>query len=437
MTPALNAEVLGAVSQTVEARFALCFPPERWTDLERGLRSAAAELGYDDAEEYAHAVVHGPLASAETRALAAQLTIGETYFFRDPVAFTTLRTLVLPALVEEKRGRARRLRIWSAGCCTGEEPYSIAITLQETLPDIDEWQITILATDLNPHFLAQAAAGAYGQWSFRGVPEETRRAWFRRLPDGRHEVAPRVRQMVTFASLNLAEPGWPSHATQTTALDLIFCRNVLMYFSPERAQQVVAGLHRALVVGGRLLVSASEASREMLAGFALAEVPGVALYRKSAPPRSAPATAAPSLPPPAAPPAPELPPDHAADARRLADEGRLDAALAACDRALAAEKLRAALHYLRGVILQEQNAPDSAATAFRRALDLDPAFTLAHFTLGHLLLGQGRPADAAHCFSQARTLLRACPPETVLPESEGLTAGRLLTMLAAHEEPLA
>ena len=432
MTPTLDAELLAAVSHAVEAQLGLHFPPERWGDLERGLHGAAAELGFDRMENCARALACGGFTRAQTDALAAHLTIGETYFFRDAAAFMTLTAHLVPALVAEKRSGAKRLRIWSAGCCTGEEPYSIAIALREALPNFAAWQITILATDINPRFLATAAAGVYGPWSFRGVPEATRHAWFHALPDGRCEVLPCIREMVTFAYVNLVEDGWPSHATETAGMDLIFCRNVLMYFSRERGKGVVARLRRALVAEGRLMVSTTETARELFEGFDPPELAGVALFRKSAPlalPPAPPVLAAPPQPEPA----PERPRDHAADARRLADEGRLDSALAACDRALAANQLAPAHHYLRGVILQEQNQPEAAVVALRQALGLDAAFTLAHFTLGHLLLRQGRAAEAARCFTEARTLLHACAPEAVLPESEGLTAGRLLTMLATLE----
>jgi chemotaxis protein methyltransferase CheR len=143
------------------------------------------------------------------------------------------------------------------------------------------------------------------------------------------------------------------------------------------------------------------------------------------------------LAPPLPPALPEERTDHAAEARRLANEGRLAEALAACDRALAEDKLVAAHHYLRGVILQEQTALEEAATAFKRALYLDPDFVVSHFALGHLRLRQGRNREAARCFGNARSLVRTRPPEAVLPESDGITAGRLLAILAAMDEVLA
>jgi chemotaxis protein methyltransferase CheR len=448
MTRTLDAALLQAVSQSIEAQLGLHYPPERWPDLERGLRGAATELGFECVETCARQLLLASLGRAQIDSLAAHLTIGETYFFRDPAGFEALAFHVIPALVQERRGRAKRLRIWSAGCCTGEEPYSIAIALRRAIPDLDDWQITILATDLNPLFLRKAVAGVYGQWSFRGVPDEMRAAYFRRTEEGRFEISPEIRKMVTFACLNLVEDAYPALANNTNAQDLIFCRNVLMYFSREQLHKVVGKLHRCLVDGGRLWVSAAEASQELYAEFTTDAVPGATIYRKSAPSeRPAPAAPLPPLevvrPTPRPPatsrplPSPPPPPDPVADARRLANEGNLAGALAACDRALSADKLVAAHHYLRGVILQEQGALGDAVAALQRALYLDPDFVVAHFALGHLRLRQGRTQEAARCFTNARALLGPCPPETLLPESDGITAGRLLAILTSMEEALA
>ena len=192
-------------------------------------------------------------------------------------------------------------------------------------------------------------------------------------------------------------------------------------------------------------MSASEGSRELFSGFVPGTIPGVALFRKTTQPVVAPPPVPVPVPIPEPVPLPVnveralavVPPDHAADARRLANEGNLAEALAACDRALAEDKLVAAHHYLRGVILQEQNAPDEAIAAMKRALYLDHDFALAHFALGHLRLRQGRAPDAARSFANATALLRAYTPETVLPGSGGITAGRLLAIIAGTEEALA
>ncbi|MFB0546913.1 MAG: CheR family methyltransferase [Anaerolineae bacterium] len=123
----------------------------------------------------------------------------------------------------------RTLRIWSAGCASGEEPYSIAMVLRQLLPDVDEWAITILATDVNTEALDRARKAVYGDWAFR---EERARQWRRRYfrPRGkRHELIPEVRRMVTFAQLNLTENSYPAYETNTTFMDMILCRNVMIY----------------------------------------------------------------------------------------------------------------------------------------------------------------------------------------------------------------
>ena len=457
MNAALDPALLAAVSESIEAQLGLHFPPERWSDLERGLRGAAPDLGFTSVEECARELVLAKLGSAQIDSLAEHLTIGETYFFRDPAAFEILVSDVIPALARARRGTAKRLRIWSAGCCSGEEPYSLAIALCRAIPDLDDWQITILATDINPRFLRKAAEGIYGPWSFRGVPDEMRDRWFRKTKDGRFEILHTIRKMVTFDCLNLVDDVYPSLTNNTNAMDLIFCRNVLMYFSPAHVQRVAANFRRSLVEGGLFVVSASEASRETFSEFAPGDISGIALYRKEAP----------AMPPPLFPPSPLLlrewlpepppmplpvrapepapipralpvpPPDHAAEARRLANVGRLADSLAACDRAVAADKLVAAHHYLRGVILQELGALDDAAAALRSALYLDHDFILAHFGLGHLLLRQDRNREAARCFANARALLENCAPDSRPPESDGMTAGRLLAILDSMQEVIA
>ncbi len=453
----LPPELLDAVSRLVESQLGLHFPRERLGDLERGLRNAAKELGFRSVEEYARELVGGGKGMAQVESLAAHLTIGETYFCRDPKSFEALETSILPAFVRERKGDARRLRIWSAGCCTGEEAYSIAMSLRRAIPDIREWQVTILATDINPKFLHKAAEGVYGPWSFRGVPDEVKQAFFRELPEARLEVVPSIRKMVTFGCLNLAEDVYPSLATNTTAMDIIFCRNVMIYFSQEQLRKVVANLHRSLSEGGWLFVSASEASPQAFASFSPAGFEGTAVYRKNPPlplerKQVSPVApilhatldrlrAKPSAPPqkreqPAVPPAQHsfLAAHPAAEARRLANEGRLGDALAACERAIQAEKVVAAHYYLRGAILQEQNAIEEATADFRKALYLDHSFVVAHFALGNAMLRRGRNRDARRCFENVRSLLENYAPEAELPESDGITAGRMLEIITSMQE---
>jgi len=470
--------LLGRLSEHLAAQMGWHFPRERWNDLEAGVEAAARELGIDT-KHCARDLLTAHLTQRQVEALANAFTVGETYFFRDPRSLAALEQVVLPELILARRATSRRLRIWSAGCCTGEEAYSLAILLDCLLPDIAQWQITLLATDINSRFLQKAAEGIFSNWSFRDAPSWLRERYFQPFtqPGGtaRFAVLPRIRRMVTFAHLNLCEDVYPSLTNNTNAMDLILCRNVLMYFSDDRAAHVAHNLHRALVSQGFLLVSAVEASSRIGAHFDLLSVDGALLYRK----RSDSDTA----PPPAtivqaeqaiAPSSPEFqdeplqseshPPQVAVDLRArasalfeqgdyleaakllLADPhadvdraqlltriyanlGDLCAAREWAGRAIDIDRTNALSHYLLAIILQEQNQVAAAGTALQRTLYLEPDFVLAHFALGNLEQQQGRNHAASRHFANALSLLRRFDDDQVLPHSDGLAAGQLREMI--------
>lgn len=454
---ALPDELLAGMSDFVAQGIGLHFPRERWCDLERGIEAAAREFGLPDAESCARALLRAPLTHARVEVLASHLTVGETYFFREKNSFAALEEQIFPQLLRARRGAENRLRIWSAGCCTGEEPYSIAMLLDRLIPDIDEWNVTILATDINPRFLRRATEGVYSEWSFRDTPAWIRERYFTRRHDGRYELQPRIRRRVTFSPLNLADDTFPSFMSNTNAMDVILCRNVLMYFNAERVQQVAANFRRALVSGGWLIVSPTETSNTVFAPLTPVQFPGVVLYRNTdaaipwpavldvpdpappatvlpepvaltaeAPPGS---TAAEFAPDPAQ--APDDSREHASAARRCAGEGRLGEAITWCEKAIEADRLNPAHYYLHAIICQEQGQLDTASQSLGRALYLAPDFALAHFALGNLLLSQGRHTEADRHLANAHAVLESCAQDEILPEADGLTAGRLSEIIAA------
>lgn len=267
--------------ELIAERTGLHFPHERQDDLRRGLIDVTQELGFADLAACVDGLTSATITKAQLQVLASHLTIGETYFFRDKQTLEALSENILPKLIRTRRGREQRLRIWSAACCSGEEPYSLAILLHQLLPDLQDWQVTITATDINARFLHKAAAGIYGEWSFRNAPSGLKARYFTRNADGRYVIVPEIRRMVTFAHLNLVEDAYPSLATDTNAMDLIFCRNVLMYFTPLQISKVIGKLGDALVQDGWLAVSPSEASHALFPQFAQENFPGAILYQKS------------------------------------------------------------------------------------------------------------------------------------------------------------
>jgi chemotaxis protein methyltransferase CheR len=269
------------LSEYIAGWLGLHFPKKRWRDLDRIICHAALELGFEDSGICIERLVSGQFAKEQEAILAGHLTIGETYFFREQKSLDILESLILPDLIASRRGKGKRLRIWSAGCSTGEEPYSLAIMLSRLIPDPREWQITILATDINSSALGKAVQGVYSDWSFRGVPQMIRQKYFTKTPDGRYELPHAIRRMVTFSILNLAEDNYPSLSTNTNAMDIILCRNVLMYFEQQQQQRVIQGFQRSLLEGGWLVVSPCETSAAFSACFETVMFPDAAFYKRN------------------------------------------------------------------------------------------------------------------------------------------------------------
>lgn len=464
---ALPEALLQEFSGFVSRRMCLHFPRERWPELARGARSAAQAFGHADTARFLRWLLRTELKAEQIDELASHLTVGETYFFRGRPSFDVLESRVLPELVRARRGVDQRLRIWSAGCCTGEEAYSLAILLSRVIPDLENWHVTIRATDINRHFLRKAERGIYGPWSFRDAPPWLRDFYFQPRGEGLYEVVSSVRRLVGFAPLNLAADVYPSLLNDTNAMDLILCRNVLMYFAPEYMAAVVQKLHHCLVEGGWLVVGPNEVSQTLFAQFEAVCHPEATLYRRRRTAgaksretqRIAPVRAAHG---PAAGPDAEAALESARAlyregdyseaiellaarpaepgalmllARASANQGRLADALAWCDKAVAAAGLDPAGHFLRANILHERGDLEEAARAYQRALYLDPDFALAHFALGNVSNERGRPDEARRHFRHALHVLRAQHQDHILPESEGVTAGRLAEIISGLLAP--
>jgi chemotaxis protein methyltransferase CheR len=433
------------LSAVIASHTGLHFPEDRRDDLARGLADAAVELGFEDARSCAQWLLSSEPTKRELNTLASHLTIGETYFFREPRAFEALATQVLPALIRKRRGNEQRLRLWSAACSTGEEAYSLAILLRQVLPDWRDWQLSILGTDINGRSLQKAMRGVYGEWSFRDSPRGFKESYFEQIEKGRYSVRPEVRSGVQFTQLNLAQDGFPSLATDTNAMDLVLCRNVLIYFEPSQSATLIGKLRRSLVDDGWLLVSPSECSQTLFSGFSAVNFPGAVFYRKGnaeyqVPSPSEPfSPALPSASPLASPKAPAVAPgtfippvvlkadEFARLTRARANEGRLDEALAWSERWIVADKLDAVAHYLNAMVHQELGDREQARRSLQRAIYLDADFVLAHFALGNLA---ERGQRVNRHFHHALELLRRMPASEIVPESDGLTAGRLSEIIA-------
>jgi chemotaxis protein methyltransferase CheR len=345
--------------------------------------------------------------AGELHALAEHLTVGETYFFRDP---DQLRAFAEVALAEPG-GRTRSLRILSAGCASGEEPYSLAALAR------DRAQATIIGFDVNPAVIAKAMRGRYSDWSLRQTPADARATYFRQA--GReHAVVESVRQMVSFEVRNLldADPEF----WRPGSFDVVFLRNVIMYFSPPCAREVIARVAHSLRPGGYLFLGHAESLRGISDDFELQNTHGTFYHRRreapaqvragTAPPSAVTAPFALELEPlvvdsVAVPAAPAQPIELLQRAVLLTNSGQYAEAESVCDHLLASDPANAGARYLLALIREQAGEIDAAIEQDRAASQLDDAFAMPHLHMGLLARRAGDQRLAQRSLARAMTLL--------------------------------
>lgn len=274
-----SAVPLDGALRRIELYLGLRYQPHQWSDLLRMLKPALKELGMRDMAECISWLSDGEITNDAIRILAKHLTIGESYFFREIVVFSLLKEHVLPELLKQKSSQdAKSIRIWSAGCSTGEEVYSLAILLDSFLGDKTDWTYSVLGTDINTIAIERAREGVYREWSFRDISDDLIRDYFTREKDSRRKVIDRIRDNTDFHYLNLVE----SPAQYPAGFDIVLCRNVLMYFTRPNVQKIVQGFRRSVVESGWLIPSLTETTLINNPGFEGVRFGEATLYRKQA-----------------------------------------------------------------------------------------------------------------------------------------------------------
>jgi len=267
----LSEHELNEIRMLIEERTGICFDESRDRFFTTRVREHLRAKGYDRGTDLLRAMRK---TNVEYEALLERLLTQETSFFRYPAVYETFEKRVLPELHVKKFWKnPRTLRIWSAGCSTGEEPYSIAITIADSLTFADSWNVEILATDVGRHALKHAECAVYNGRSISSVSEAQLAAHFAPVHGGQ-EVKPRLRKMITFAQMNLAS------AVYVGRMDLIFCMNVLIYFSEERRRTLVQRFYDTLEPGGYLFLGHSESISKMPVKFQAIVLNDCILYRK-------------------------------------------------------------------------------------------------------------------------------------------------------------
>ncbi len=330
------------------------------------------------------------LANEEWKILISCLNISETYFLRDAGQIEILEKNILPHIIEQKRS-SKRIRIWSAGCSTGEEPYSIAILLAELLLFTADWDISILATDINGDSIKQAMTGEYSEWSFRGVPDERIKKYFTQKKN-LYRVNDSIRSHVQFIESNLFTTNYFKE------FDLILCRNVFIYFDDPSKKIILDKFEKSLVDNGYLLIGHSEAAHLIPIAFDTIHFQKSILYRKTYPKKEIglESKAKSQLPAKEKPQTVSINTNHAIPvyktnekeilekAREFADLGKVIEARNLTEEILKSNPYNHNALFLKGQIEEASGNLNIAIEIYKKVIYLEPLFLESYLTLSSL-----------------------------------------------------
>ncbi|MBI2469932.1 MAG: tetratricopeptide repeat protein [Planctomycetes bacterium] len=259
--------------QYIESRTGMYFDDSKQNSLKISIDSRMAALDIKEYSAYYSLIITNTMGKKEFDELLNIILIRETFFFRDDKQLKVLTKNILPELI--KRKKEKEIKIWSAGCATGEEPYSIAMAIMECyLPD--DINVSVYATDISEWALKRAKEGIYNKSSMRAVDKAMLNKYFTQR-DGWYHLNDQVKQFVRFDTINLIEPFFPIEAVH---VDIIFCKNVLIYFRTETVKTVIRKFYEMLAAGGYLFVGHSESLWQISDDFELEEISGIFIYRK-------------------------------------------------------------------------------------------------------------------------------------------------------------
>ncbi len=451
-------------------------------EMYQSISEACQKFSLDPAE-YLKKLMTCPSDSPLLAHLVRGITIGETYFFRDKNQMNMLREVILPELILKKRKENNlSLRIWSAGCSSGEEIYTVVMMLDDLLPDITKWTLNLIGTDINTELLQKAIRGQYTEWSMRSITDYHKNNYFSRQKSI-YLLSDRVKNKVNFFYLNLNENGYPSIFNNTNAQDLIICRNVLIYFDLVSASQIMKKMHASLIPGGYLLLGASDPIDQGEINSIYLYQPGAFLKKPEIPIQSVERKplvihkeeiiktqrksdflhqekVLPSI----------IIKKESDEFQKKMDEllhelrwqeilecihqreeagersanlnsikatayanlGQLDQAMRFCKESLAEDPTNKFTYLTYSLILSELNQLNESEEALRKVLFLDHQFVVGHFQLGLLLLRKKSVEKGLKCLRNALNLSRKEEEGKIVPGSQGISYGHFSEILK-HE----
>jgi len=431
--------------------------------------------------------VDGP---GEIKALIDLVTVGETYFFRNQPHFDALRRSILPQLIEQRLSGSRSITIWSAACSTGEEPYSLAMLLLETLPHAESWNISLLATDVNREHLRRAREAVYGARAVRNVPPAWLEKYFEQR-DGSHFLREQVKRLVRFGHHNLVRDPYSLPGMQH--VDLVFCRNVTIYFTLDVTRRVMGHFAECLADGGCLFIGDAETLWQVSDKFAPVEFPHTFIYQHATRRMQQAATLLVNLPEPAVISAPQPAPRaglsatsgpppgvessplvtahagksasmakfsckrgkaalrakdydealtqfngvlcedpfnieaYVGKASILADRDQHDEAIAQLQQVIRYDNLSCEAYYLLGVLYAKKGDLPNAVASFEQAVYVDHTLALVYFSLANIFRSQGRGDKACRQFLNALQAVEGRPNDELVRFSDDITCEYLRT----------
>ena len=444
----LHGEDFSLFQELLKEASGLHFEEARAQSLQLALCQRLEHRGHGSYREYYHFLKFHPEGRLEMQELINRVTVGETFFFRNKPQFDVLMKSVLPEITRRKKDSGdKRIRVWSAGCSGGDEPYSIAMAFLETVPAQDRWTLSILGTDINRNGLTFAKEAIYNEKSIAYLPKEYLSKYFR-VQGSNYALSPRVRKMVRFEHHNLVRDPYLHEGMKD--VDILFCRNVTIYFDAETTRRVIDRFYNCLAPDGYLFLGHTETLWQVTNSFERVEYPQTFIYtrrrspvldealkpfiavpevtlkdltsppeeerekqaskerpvsRKSAAgsPRPSPKTGGPrngtvlrtSL----------------TQAALLANEARYGEAVEILGKVVEADNLSVEAYYLLGTLCYKSNDLQGAETHFRKVIYVDPDSALAYFNLGNLYLYQKKYREAFREFRNAARLLEKKPKE--------------------------
>ena len=442
-------------------RIGIHYSTTRMGQLKNDMVKITSILGFASANACIDYILNIGLNDEELNKVATHLSIGETYFFRDRLQYKLIEDEILPNILRNKNANNLHMRILSVGCSSGEEPYSLAILIrklsQTSLPQLKKLNIFIHGIDINTRFLEKARNAVYNNWSFRDVPQDIIKENF--IQKGKEfHLNQEIKNMVSFSYVNILTDQFPSLSTNTTAFDLVLCKNVLIYFKPMTIQTILRKLESSMLHSGFLMVSGIEGSLVDKARMTTHHVKNQYYFRKKntetfeikSPVKNEFKTASNSVKRitsttnSRAKNAEDTPKkktenkevlahntevDPIVEIKQFSHIGKIKEAQQLCDVQIKNDRLNIHLQIMKALLLIEEGLLEEAITHLNKAIYLDGGFAFAYYLKGNIFLNIEKKNDAIKNYRICFDLVKQFPDDTIIEDADGLNAKMLRKIL--------